>query len=190
MNIEFEAKFFIDVQEFQQTLKKSGAILVRPRGLMRRFNFKVVEQKDSWLRVRDEGEYVTLALKSFDQTAGIESLKELEIKVSNFDTTVQMLQNLGYQKMIYAENYREIWQLQHCFLMIDQWPGLDPLVEIEGPSKSSVHEVAELLGFDMKNARYGTTSFLYQEKYHISQEMFRKVTELTFESLPEWIQKI
>ena len=156
---------------------------------MRRFNFKVPSQQDSWLRVRDEGEYVTLALKSFDPTAGIESLQELEIKVSDFDTTVAMLQNLGYQKMIYAENYREIWKLKKCLLMIDQWPALDLFVEIEGPDKNSVHEVATVLGFDMNMARYGTTSLLYQEKYEISPDDFKKITELTFESLPEWAKK-
>ena len=47
MNIEFEAKFFIDAKIFQEKLKKSGAILVRQRGLMRRFNFKVPSQQDS-----------------------------------------------------------------------------------------------------------------------------------------------
>lgn len=186
MNIEFEAKFFIDVQKFQEKLKKVNAVLVRPRGLMRRFNFKVPNQQDSWLRVRDEGEYVTLALKSFDASAGIESLKELEIKVSDFDTTIKMLQNLGYQKMIYAENYREIWKLQNCLLMIDQWPGLDLFVEIEGPDKNCVHEVAKLLGFDMNQARYGTCRLLYEEKYGISPDDFKKTMQLTFESLPEW----
>lgn len=189
MNIEFEVKFFIDLQKFQQTLQNCRAKLVRPNGLMRRFTFDVPGPTDSWLRVRDEGEYVTLALKSLDPMRGIESLSELEVKVSDFDTTVAMLKNLGYNKTIYAENYREIWSLNDCLLMIDQWPGLKPYVEVEGPSKESVHAVAALLGFDIQDARYGTCMLLYQEKYGILDDEFNQITQITFQCLPEWVKK-
>lgn len=186
MKIEFEAKFFIDLVQFKQKLESCGAKLVRSRDLMKRFNFKVPGPVDSWLRVRDEGEYVTLALKTFDATRGIDSLKELELKVSDFDTMVSMLQHLGYEQIMYAQNYREIYSFSDCLLMIDQWPALPVFVEIEGPTKEAVHAVATKLGFDMSDARYGTCALLYQSTYKISQEEFEKTKKITFENLPEW----
>lgn len=187
MQTEFEAKFFIDIVQFKEKLANCNAKLIRKNGLMKRFNFKVPGSVDSWLRVRDEGEYITLALKRFDATLGIDSLKELEVQVSDFDTMVSMLQYLGYQKTIYAENYREVYSFLDCLLMIDQWPALPVFVEIEGPSEKSVLTVAKQLGFDISHAKYGTCALLYQSIYQISREEFEKTTELTFQNLPEWV---
>ncbi len=188
MHIEFEAKFFIDLQVFKQKLQDCSAKLVRKNGLMRRFNFKVPGPVDSWLRVRDEGEYVTLALKAYDASCTIDSLKELEVKVSDFNEMVSILMHLGYQKIIYAENYREVYSFSDCLLMIDQWPGLPIFVEIEGPTEQSVYAVAKQLGFKISDAKYGTCALLYQSIYKISREEFEKTTELTFDKLPKWVR--
>lgn len=186
MQTEFEAKFFIDIVQFKKKLADCNAKLIRKNGLMKRFNFKVPGPVDSWLRVRDEGEYVTLALKTVDASCTIDSLKELEVKVSDFNAMISILMHLGYQKIIYAENYREVYSFSDCLLMIDQWPALPVFVEIEGPTEKSVLTVAKQLGFDMSDARYGTCALLYQSIYQISREEFEKTTELTFDKLPEW----
>src|SRR5258708_38200406 len=110
-HIEFEVKFFIDEPKLKQKIRNCGGQCVRDKGLMRRFVFAVSGKQNQWIRVRDEGEYVTLTLKSFDPTKGIDAVRELEVKVSGFDTMVHMLQALGYEKSLYVESYREIWKL-------------------------------------------------------------------------------
>lgn len=188
-HIEFEAKFFIDSSELKQKVQDFGGLCVRSNGLMRRFVFGVSGKPNQWIRVRDEGQYVTLTIKSFDPTKGIDAVRELEIKVSDFDTTVQMLQVLGYEKSLYVENYREVWKLDDCLLMFDLWPGIDPFVEIEGPSKQSVEKVAELLGLKMEHAMYGPNRLLYEKAYGMSREEFQKLQKLTFEITKNWVKK-
>ncbi len=182
MPIEFEAKFFVDFDEIKETIKKMGGVRVRGRGFMRRFVFGIPGQTEQWIRVRDEGDYIALSLKSFDADAerAIESVRELEVKVSDFGIMVQMLELLGYAKSLYMENYREIWKLKDSLVMFDELPGIEPFIEIEGPSKISVENVAALLGLDMDKAMYGSNWLLYEKKYGITKEQFNALKELTF----------
>lgn len=189
-HIEFEVKFFIDDEiKLKQKVQDCGGVCVRSNGLMRRFVFGILGKPNQWIRVRDEGEYVTLTIKFFDPTKGIDAIRELEIKVSDFDTTLHMLQVLGYEKSLYVENYREIWKLDDCLLMFDLWPGLDPFVEIEGSSKQSVEKVSDLLGLNMEHAMYGPNCLLYEKVYKISRDEFNQLQELTFKTIQNWVKK-
>lgn len=66
MQIEIEAKFLdIDKEKINKLLIDSGAVLVHKECLMRRKNFDYpdarLEKIGGWIRVRDEGDKVTLA---------------------------------------------------------------------------------------------------------------------------------
>jgi adenylate cyclase class 2 len=65
MNIEYEATFVdIDKKEVRNRLRKAGAELIRPEFLQKRVVFhlpKSHEIKGGWLRVRDEGERITMS---------------------------------------------------------------------------------------------------------------------------------
>ena len=189
MHIEFEAKFFVDHDEMKQKLMQMGAVCVRPRVLMRRYVFGVLgSHHEQWLRVRDEGEYNTLTLKSFDKSKPLDitSVTELEVKVSDFDSMVAILKALGYEVVTYVENYREVWQLQDCYFMLDLWPWLDPLLEIEGQNQQIVCENAALLGLNMQDATYGPNRLMYQKMYQISEQEIKATTRLTFQEKPAW----
>lgn len=189
MNIEFEAKFYIDHEAFLKKLKKHDAVRIKQNTLMQRWIFQHPLEQDSWIRVRDEGDKVTLSCKSFDGTQNIDSVKELEVVVNDFGTTCQLLESLGLKKIRYVQNYREIWQLDDCYLMIDQWPGLEPFVEIEGQCKYSVVVMVEQLGLFMGDAHYGPTSILYEKRYNLSRKDFGQIDKLTFESVSKQFQK-
>lgn len=62
MKTEIEVKFCqIDIDDVRQRLKAAGAICVQPMRLMRRQVFYLVDRtKDAYLRVRDEGDKVTI----------------------------------------------------------------------------------------------------------------------------------
>lgn len=186
MNTEFEVKVIIDHELIRSKLRLLGATMVRPMGLMRRLTFylPMIDGKQRWLRVRDEGEYSTLTFKSLDATKQIDCLKELEVKISDFEIMILMLNQLGYQSKMYVENYREIWKLDSCLIMLDLWPWLDPLIEVEGDSQELVMQAVHRLGLDGYELHYGTSQKLYCKKYGVSAEEFDGVGRLTAQEKP------
>lgn len=189
MNIEFEAKFYINPDSFKQLVKEQGGKLIQPLSLMKRWIFVDKSQTNSWVRVRDEGDKITLSYKSFDDSKRIDSLKELELEINDFDKGCQMLKLLGLTQTRYVENMREVWNLSDCLLMIDQWPALEPFVEIEGPSEHEVERVTNQLGLDMSQACYGPTARLYEQTYGIFRSDFEQIHTLTFDDIPQILTK-
>ena len=61
--------------------------------------------KGKWLRLRDTGKETTLTIKEIKNDT-IDGTKELEIKVSDFETTNLILEELGYIHRSYQENKR------------------------------------------------------------------------------------
>lgn len=185
MRTEYEVQFYIDLDDFKEKLAQVGAQLISSERVMRRWIFALPGKQDQWIRVRDEGDKVTLSCKSFDGTDSIESVKELEVQVDNFDAMVQMLEIMGLSKVRYVQNVRETFKVDSCFIMIDQWPGLEPFIEIEGEFQQEVERVAEFLGFDMKDGMYGPTAKLYEQRYGLSRKQFDQIKELKVETIDE-----
>lgn len=189
MKIEFEAKFFVKLPEFYTVLQQCGAQKIKEKRLMRRVLFKNPKLIHSMFRVRHEDvDRVTLSYKTYDPSKTIDSVQELELVIDNFDKGCQMLTILGLQRIRYVENYREIYKVDDCEVMIDQWPALEPIVEIEGDSQENVENVAKTLHFSMNDARYGPIALLYQEVYGVSREQFEQISELTFQKISELLR--
>ena len=192
MQIEFEATFIdLDVGEAREKLKKLGATLIKPERLMRRVNFYTLNDEYGWLRVRDEGDKITLSYKRFlgynknvkDQT--MNDQQELCLKIDNFDAGVEFLKSLGLKQKSYQETKREEWRYKNLEITIDTWPGLEPYVEIEGKNEDEVKAAATALGFDYLAAIFGPITLLYEKKLGISAEEINNQTpEITFENPP------
>ena len=189
MNIEFELKFYVEVDSFKQLVKQQGGHCIKPITLMKRWVYLDSSKSNCWIRVRDEADRITLSYKSFNSARTIDSVQELELTVDDFDKTCQMVELLGFQKTRYVENMREVWQLDDCLLMIDQWPGLEQFVEVEGPSKKEVEKVVDKLGLDLQSGTYGPTARLYEQEYGISKEEYDQIKELTFDHIPVILKK-
>ena len=58
----------------------------------------------------------------------------MEIVVSDFDETNQLLHIMGYTPKAYQENYRTRYYLDHIEIDIDTWPLIPTYLEIEGSS--------------------------------------------------------
>ncbi len=173
MQIEYEATFTdVDKDEIRGRLKKAGAKLSRPEFLQKRVTFNFPESQkrdDAWLRVRDEGDRITMIVKIVDGDR-IENQKEIGLTVDNFDEAVELLEIIGCRKKSYQETKRELWKLDDVEITLDEWPFLEPLVEIEGESEYAVKNVSEKLGFDYEQAFFGCVSPLYAKKYGVSEE--------------------
>jgi adenylate cyclase class 2 len=88
---------------------------------------------------------------------------------------------IGCIRKSYQENKREVWKLDAVEIMIDEWPFLEPLVEIEGVSEENVKKVSEALGFDYKNACFCSVSSLYNKKHKLKEKInINNIPEFTF----------
>jgi adenylate cyclase class 2 len=173
--IEYEAMFAdVDHDEIRKKLVELGAIKVKDKAFFRRVTLSLpVRENSSWVRVRDEGDKITMSLKSICGE-GIERQKEIYLEVSDFDSAVFMLERIGCVKKAYQENRREIWKLNGVEIMLDEWPHLEPFVEVEGESEEDVKRVCEVLGFDYGEAIFDPITRLYFLKYGVSEYVFNE----------------
>lgn len=181
MKIEYEATFWpINKNDVRVRLKAAEAKLVRPEFMQKRKVFDLPtghKIKGGWLRVRDEGDKITLSLKIVNGDK-IEDQKELCLKVDNFNEAVELLKFIGCDEKAYQETLREIWHLEGVEVTIDTWPFLEPLVEVEGKSKTEVKAVSGKLGFDWSQALFCSTDTIYSKKYNLPEKVFNMLTPL------------
>ena len=49
--------------------------------------------------------------------------------------------------------------------MLDEWPWVEPYIEIEGESEEAVRDTVSKLGLSWDDAKFGGVNTLYKEKY-------------------------
>lgn len=185
MKIEYEATFTnINKDHVRNKLKIIGATMMRAEFLQKRIVFtmpKGHEIKGGWLRVRDEGNKITMTLKIVDGDR-IENQKEVLLTVDDFHRAEEFLTTLGCEKTSYQENRRELWKLDDVEITIDEWPFLEPYVEVEGNSEDVVKDVSKKLGFNYQDAMFGTVTTLYSKKYNIPEMVINNnILKIIFE---------
>ncbi len=188
MQTEYEATFInVNKDGIREKLKEVGAILAKSEVLMKRYTFNLPkghEHKDKFLRVRDEGDRITLSFKIVPEggTKNIDEQKEICFNVDNFDKAVDFLRTIGCQEKAYLETKREIWKIGETEICIDQWPFLEPLIEVEGQSEQVVKEVSEKLGFDYAKALFCAVGAIYAQKYGIDENFVNNhIPKINFE---------
>lgn len=185
MKIEYEATFInINKDEIRKKLKEIGASLSKPEFLQRRevFDLPSGHQKEgAWLRVRDEGDKNTLSLKIINGDK-IEDQKEILLMINDFEGASEMLALIGCRRKAYQESKRELWILNDVEITIDEWPYLEPYVEIEGQSEESVKNVSHKMGFDYSKALFCSVDKLYEMKYGVPREIIcHQMPKITFD---------
>lgn len=168
MKTEIEVKFCqIDIDDVRRRLETAGASCVQPMRLMRRQVFYLLDRtKDAYLRVRDEGDKVTMTYKEFDGQQGLHSAQEIEVVVSDFESTIEIQKQAGLAPKSYQETRRETWHMPDgTEVVIDEWPWLKPFIEIEGESEAAVRAAAGQLGFDWSDAVFGAATQAYRQQY-------------------------
>ncbi len=151
---EIEVKFLnIVLPEVQKKLAELGAVCKGSHHSKRKlldFPGLPLNERNAWVRLRDEGEKITLAYKERQGVKEFlhdEGMKEIEIIVSDFDVTNNFLAAIGMIEKRHEENMRERWVLNEVVFDIDSWPLLPTYIEIEGPTIEKVKEAANMLGF-------------------------------------------
>ncbi|MCK4554635.1 CYTH domain-containing protein [Candidatus Parcubacteria bacterium] len=184
MDIEYEATFpDIIKNEIRSKLKKANAKLIRPEFLQKRITFYLPDKrKRAWLRVRDDNGKVSMSYKIVDGDR-IEDQKEICLKINDFNKGIELLTTIGCKKKAYQETKRELWLLDGVEITIDEWPFLEPFVEVEGVSEEDVKKVCEKIGLDYNKALFCAVGELYKRKYGVPLDYINnQVSELIFNS--------
>jgi adenylate cyclase class 2 len=187
MQIEYEATFSqINIDEMRKKLQNIGAKLVRPEFLMKRQIFYPppnVEQ--GWMRVRDEGDKITLAYKYVGGDKNkITDQKEIEIEINDYNQGCQLLKQIGCTAKSYQETKREIWHLPNIEICLDTWPSLQPVIEIESDNLDKVKETAQKLDLDWDQAIFDSIAHVYEKDLGVSRHYVKTKPQLTFENPP------
>jgi adenylate cyclase class 2 len=172
-------------------LKKLGAKQTRPLTQMVRATFdlpdKDLDKKHGWVRVRDEGDAITMSYKQVDDES-ITGTKEVCLVVDSFDKAVDFLNQVGLKQKSLQETKRESWKLNGAEIDLDEWPWLPPFVEIEAENKDKLKTVAESLGFTMSSAMHGSADFVYAKYYSVTTDEVNLWSEIKFVDVPEWLK--
>jgi adenylate cyclase class 2 len=169
---EIEVKFLnIDPVLMENKLKAIGAQKIFEKLYKRRtFDYPDLRlhKKGAWIRLRDEGEKVTLTykerlgMKTFDGKTNDDSMEEVEIIVSDFVKTAELLNRMGFIEKFYEENKRIRYLFEDIEFDIDFWPQLDPYLEIEAPSWEKIDEGIKLLGLNPEDKKIFSTNQVYK----------------------------
>lgn len=164
MQTEIELKI-LDINPIELT-KKLVELGAKETGhkFQRRYVYDIVKGDESqWIRLRDTGEKIELTYKKIHDDS-ITGTQELEIDVSDFAATNQLLEKLGYKAKAYQENRRTSFTLNNLSIEIDEWPKLRPYLEIEGQDEKSVYSLVEQLGYTKNQTTSENTKKLYAKE--------------------------
>lgn len=188
---EIEATFLeVDKDELRARLKGLGAELLQPEVLMQRTVFDL-EEEHAFARVRDEVNKVTMSYKRLDDLS-LSGMKEICLEVNDYGEAVGFMKALGLRAKAEEETLREEWLLDGVELDIDTWPWLPAFVEVDGLSEEAVKGVVEKLGYDMKDAVYGSVDEIYTIYYDVTNDdVNKRWSEIKFGdgTIPEWLEK-
>lgn len=191
MKIEFEVVFApIDKETIKNRIELLEWKCTKPNTLMKRAVFENPKNpENSYLRVRDEWWKITCCMKVIDPwEPNINSVKEIETEVQNFDAMKNIFLELGIAQKAYQETYREVWKIwNEIEIMIDEWPGMPPFIEIEWEDEKVVKKYVEKLWLNYGDAIFWTVDQVYKKILWIDWTYINLLPEITFENPPKKI---
>ena len=165
---EYEGRVLdINKEAVRRKLAGCGAELIAKKDY-RRYVFNTIPAiKDRWVRLRTDGQQTKLTVKEMTSVT-VDGVQEWETAVDDFETTLAMLEKIGLKPKGYQENRRELYMLDGAKLSIDEWPGLKPLLEIEGHSKDEVYAMLNRLDLDSSQFTANSISQIYLDELDIN----------------------
>lgn len=183
---EIEVKFLdTNHDEIRAKLLKLGAKKTHERTLHKRKVYDYIdgslEKKGGWVRLRDEGDKITLTYKqnNFDSSGDVIKTLEDEVIVGDYDGTNRLLLSIGLKEKSTQENYREVWQINvddSCVdVMLDEWAFLKPFIELELVSgvESALRVLASQLDLRYQDSVMGGIIPVYMSEYDVTDREIR-----------------
>lgn len=117
-----------------------------------------------WIRLRESGKKVELTIKyiyNVNSEYNIEDVKEIEVNVSSFEVANKLLEEMGYFRKKLVEKKRISYRYNDVNIEIDEWPLINPYIEIEGKNEDDIYDVVKKLGFEKNEAKIMNTEDVY-----------------------------
>ena len=196
--IEYEGRILnIDPVQFRKQLISQGAKLKGPLTLYRRSVFNLCDVKRGFVRIRDEGDKITLTSKIYKNPDFPEEY-ELSIK-ETFEKGQEFLRSLNLTEKAYHETIREKWSLPRvkkakvkqldgkhlqnelCEISIDYIPGLPVYAELECKSHVDLINVCKILNIKYTDLAFGGYGKVFVEYYGMAENDINNIIpRLTF----------
>jgi adenylate cyclase class 2 len=167
MRREVEAKFRVPCAELRllEELAEANGFKCREASEERDIYFnhpcRSFEETDEALRVRVRGGHIYITYKGPKRL--VESVKEreeIEVKVDGgLDDVRTLLSRLGFSEVASVHKRRVYCKNGLTTVTLDEVEGLGCFVEVEGPSREAIQEVADLLGL----SRFERVALTYLE---------------------------
>ena len=178
MNTEIEERVLeIDKDKVIAKLEELGAKKIGDWHQKRYVYDFIPKRENEWIRLRTNGKETTLTYKNIE-SKDISGTKELEIVVSDFEETNQLLKIMGYTPRSFQENLRTRYYLDYIEIDIDTWPLIPTYLEIEGNSEEDVKRVEKLLELNESKVTTMNCQDIYLEEYGID---INQIEELKFD---------
>jgi adenylate cyclase class 2 len=160
MAIELEAKLSVpDLDVVRARLQELGA--ERVGQVLETNTFFDTDDRsllaaDKGLRLRqardgsDAPPKFTLTYKGPRRHGQLKSREEIELGISGERQLIDLLNALGFGRVLTFEKRRESWTMGGCQVELDELPHLGSFVEIEGPDDASILKVREQLRLEQR----------------------------------------
>jgi adenylate cyclase, class 2 len=180
-HLEMEVKFYlVDPVSFEQRLRSIGASLTQPRTFETNLRFDTPDmaltKEHRVLRLRqDQAAYLTYKGPSeWGKTVAVR--QEIEISVSDFESTQLLLEALGYHINVRYEKWRSKYQLENIEIDLDEMP-FGNFVEIEGDDEKKIERMAAMLSLAWPNRVNDSYLRLFE---HVKETKHLDVQNLVF----------
>lgn len=195
MEVEYEGRILdISPEEMRTKARALGGYMKAPLTLYRRSVFKLCDVERGFVRVRDEGDKITMTAKIFKNKDFPEEY-ELGIKDS-FESGQAFLRALNLTEKAYHETIREKWFIPRrigsaselCELTIDYIPGLPAYSEIECKNQSDLRRACQLLNVKYGDLIFGGYGNVFVHYYGMAaKDINDEIPRLTFQNIEKEI---
>lgn len=165
MTRELEVKILnIDPEEMEKKIVSLGGRLVarekQTNTLIDSSERPIKSHMDAYLRIRETKEILSetrstvLTLKKNFKNRTVRENIELNIDIGDRETMLELLENLGYDRISIGYKERTSYTLMGARLDIDVWDGATypyPYMEIEVDSEEALKKIVELLEISEDN---------------------------------------
>lgn len=190
MQNEFEAKCVVEsVADARQRIEKIGARCMQSERLLRRvvydFPDGALDRRGGWVRVRDEGDRITMSYKQAPVGSTVSDCFETELVIDSFECGLRFCEDLGMARKSSQETKRESWETDDAKFDIDTWPGIPTFIEVEAADEATVRRYVEALGFAWQDALFGGVGAVYKRFIGLPEPMVNWIPEISFTNPPK-----
>ncbi len=182
-HIESEAKIKVkDLGEIERKLKAAGATRKAERVYERNVRYEDAAESltpaERVLRLRQDTR-VRLTYKEPHASSGQNEWirTELEVTVSDFETTDLLLKKLGFHPAWVYEKYRTTYELEGCEIVLDEMP-FGPFIEAEG-EQEAIERALRAIGLDKTPRITASYSDLF---FRVKERLGLPFRDLTFDN--------